>query len=359
MEEIVLNLHIHSTYSDGSGNFHEIAQAALSAELDAVIVTDHNLLLKGKDALYYRNGKRMLLLVGEEVHDMQGSPGNHLLILNYPKEIAHLASNMQLLINEANHQNAITILAHPYESEIKAFNVRAFGWDQWEVKGFTGIEIFNQMSEFKNRSRNLFALLLNALFPKRFLTEANPKALAKWDELLNAGHRVFAYTGSDAHQSRFKFGPIKLTLFPYLTHFSALNTHAYLPQPLTGELEQDRSLIYIALKKGKFHIGLDWVYPTKGFEFKADYEGGSAYSGDQLIMNQSATIKINLPVQAIVHLLRNGEVIGKWDRRVSIAHTITTAGVYRVECYFPVQGSLAGWIYSNPIFVYKGKNDGQ
>lgn len=75
------------------------------------------------------------------------------------------------------------------------------------------------------------------------------------------------------------------------------------------------------------------------------------------MLSQSATIKINTPVIAIVNLIRNGEVIGTWDNRASIAHTITSPGVYRVECQLPVRGRLCGWIYSNPIFVYKGKND--
>ena len=35
-------IHVHSVYSDGTGDFYEIAKAAKKADLDWVIVTDHN-----------------------------------------------------------------------------------------------------------------------------------------------------------------------------------------------------------------------------------------------------------------------------------------------------------------------------
>jgi predicted metal-dependent phosphoesterase TrpH len=42
MHEIVVNLHIHTLYSDGTGLHGDIARAALRCGLDSVIVTDHN-----------------------------------------------------------------------------------------------------------------------------------------------------------------------------------------------------------------------------------------------------------------------------------------------------------------------------
>jgi len=47
MHEIVVNLHMHTRYSDGSGTHKDIAQAAIKTGLDAVIVTDHNVLVQG------------------------------------------------------------------------------------------------------------------------------------------------------------------------------------------------------------------------------------------------------------------------------------------------------------------------
>ena len=55
MHEIVVNLHMHTRYSDGSGTHKDIAEAAMQTGLDAVIVTDHNVLVLGVEG-YYRFG---------------------------------------------------------------------------------------------------------------------------------------------------------------------------------------------------------------------------------------------------------------------------------------------------------------
>ena len=54
MHEIIVNLHMHTRYSDGSGTHKDIAEAAMKTGLDAVIVTDHNVLVQGLEG-YYRS----------------------------------------------------------------------------------------------------------------------------------------------------------------------------------------------------------------------------------------------------------------------------------------------------------------
>jgi len=55
MNEAIINLHMHTRYSDGFGSHQEIAQAAMVAGLDAVIVTDHNVWIDGPEG-YYQDG---------------------------------------------------------------------------------------------------------------------------------------------------------------------------------------------------------------------------------------------------------------------------------------------------------------
>jgi len=59
----------------------DIAQAAIQCGLDAVIVTDHNVLVRGFES-YFKNGShRVLMLIGEEIHDQFRNPQkNHLLV---------------------------------------------------------------------------------------------------------------------------------------------------------------------------------------------------------------------------------------------------------------------------------------
>ena len=51
MHEYIVNLHMHTPYSDGKGTHQEIAKAALHAGLDVVIVTDHNVWVNGPEGL--------------------------------------------------------------------------------------------------------------------------------------------------------------------------------------------------------------------------------------------------------------------------------------------------------------------
>ena len=70
MYEYIVNLHMHSLFSDGTGTHAEIAQAAYQAGIDAVIVTDHNLFIEEFDRYWIytegANTQRVLMIVGEE-----------------------------------------------------------------------------------------------------------------------------------------------------------------------------------------------------------------------------------------------------------------------------------------------------
>jgi predicted metal-dependent phosphoesterase TrpH len=74
MHELVINLHMHTTYSDGSGSHADLAQAALRCGLDAIIVTDHNIWVNGPEDYYHLEGRDLLLMVGEEIHDPARQP---------------------------------------------------------------------------------------------------------------------------------------------------------------------------------------------------------------------------------------------------------------------------------------------
>ena len=76
MHEIIVNLHMHTRYSDGSGTHKDIAHAAMKTGVDVVIVTDHTVLVQGVEGYYRIHPRRVLLLVGEEIHDQDRDPGS-------------------------------------------------------------------------------------------------------------------------------------------------------------------------------------------------------------------------------------------------------------------------------------------
>ena len=140
MHEIVLNLHVHTRYSDGSGSHRDIAAAALKAGLDAVIVTDHNVLVRNLDGYVGLDGRKLLMLIGEEVHDRDLDPQkNHLLVLGARTELAHLAADSEILIKAVRDAGGLSFIAHMTDPSARAFGEPDISWEDWTVEGFTGL----------------------------------------------------------------------------------------------------------------------------------------------------------------------------------------------------------------------------
>jgi hypothetical protein len=175
--------------------------------------------------------------------------------------------------------------------------------------------------------------------------------LAKWDELLNAGRRVVAVGGSDAHQLPGRLGPFRKTIFPYRRHFESVNTHVLLPEPLAGIEDDDERAVYGALAAGHAFIGNDLPEKTHGFRFKGQAEAGDFLMGDEVKLGAGATLQIHLPRPAECILLRDGRPYRTWTDREAMVVNVGEQGVYRVECYLPYRGRRRGWIFSNPVYI--------
>ncbi len=360
MHELVCNLHIHSIYSDGTGSYNQIADQAIQSNLDVVIITDHNIRVGGVEKYYHKNGRKLLLLTGEEVHDPDRMPQkNHTLVIGCEEELAQYAANPQILIDQVNQHGGMTFLAHPYEYDLPLFNETAITWENWEVKGFNGLELWNGFSEFKTVVKNFRQALYYAFFPELIPHRPLPQAVAKWDELLSQGLKVFAVGGSDSHALNYKKGLIHKTIFPYRYHFSTINTHLLLSEPLTGNLDEDKRLVYSSLKNGSCFIGNDLSFPTRGFTFTAENEDEMISMGEELTLNRGATIRINLPRPAKLRLIHNGLTLQTMANSDRMICPVAEPGFYRVEAYLDYSGQPRGWIFSNPIFLHHKRKPGR
>lgn len=352
MHELVCNLHIHSTYSDGTGSYSHIADQAIQSNLDVVIITDHNIKVNGVEKYYHKNGRKLLLLTGEEVHDPDRIPQkSHALVIGCEEEVSQLAPNPQVLIDYVNRAGGSTFLAHPYEYELPLFNETAITWENWEVGGFTGLELWNGFSEFKTVVSSFRQALFYAFFPELIPHRPLPQMIAKWDELLLKGQKVFAVGGSDSHALDYKKGLIRKTIFPYRYHFSTINTHLLLSRPLTNNVNVDKGIVYDSLKNGSCFIGNDLPFPARGFTFTAETDDELVTMGKDLDLKQGATIRINLPRPAELRLVHNGVTVQNMDNSDRMLFTVTEPGFYRVEAYLEYAGESRGWIFSNPIFL--------
>jgi hypothetical protein len=353
MQELVVNLHMHTPYSDGHGTHAEIAQAALRAGLDVVITTDHNVLVVGPED-YYREGNRlMLLLVGEEIHDQARQPQkNHLLVFGIDRELAPLAWDPQRLIDAVRQAGGCAFLAHPVDPAAPAFHEPDISWVDWNVQGFNGIELWNGMSEFKSLLKSRLHAIYYAFNPGRVAHGPFPETLKRWDELHATGRRVCAVGGSDAHALPASLGPLRRTLFPYELHFRAINTHILTPKPLSGDLDADRQMVLTALSRGCSFIGYDLPSPTRGFRFSAQGMDQSAQMGDEISAKYGVTLQVHLPQQTECHLYRDGKIVKSWQKRENCTYITKDPGTYRVEVYREYLGKRRGWIFSNPIYVH-------
>ncbi len=352
MFEYIVNLHMHTPYSDGRGTHEEIAQAAIQAGIDVVIVTDHNVWVKGPEGYYGEGDQRLLMLVGEEVHDQARQPQkNHMLIFGADKELAPFAKDPQQLIDAAGEANGLTFIAHPRDPAAPAFGEDDLSWVDWDVKGYTGIELWNAMSEFKSLLKGKLPAIYYAYNPASVAHGPFDEVLQKWDELLAAGQRVVAVGGSDAHAMIGRLGPLTRVLFPYEFHFRAVNTHIYTPEPFDGDAARDSRLVIDALRQGHAFVGYDLPAATRGFRFTAQGLGAEAWAGDEISAASGVTLQIKLPIRAECHLLKDGEIIKSWQEREACTYITTEPGVYRVEAFLFFRGKRRGWIYSNPIYV--------
>jgi hypothetical protein len=352
MHEIVINLHMHTPYSDGTGMHEDIAQAAMRAGLDAVIVTDHNILVKGPQE-YYQNGERkVLLLTGEEIHDTTREPQkNHLLVFGAGRELASQASDPQNLLDAVRQSGGLAFIAHPDDPEALVVHQTDISWVDWQVRGYTGIELWNGFSEYKSRIKSKLHAIFYAFLPWFIAQGPLPQTLQRWDELLANGQTVVAIGGSDAHALHLHLGPIRRTVFPYEFHFHSVNTHVYLPEELSGDLKVDSSRILEALRQGRAFIGYDLPAPTRGFRFTAKGEGDLVYPGGSLEINHGVTFQVRLPQAAECCLIKDGQTVKTWRQKTILTHITNQPGVYRVEAFVNYLGSRRGWIYSNPIYL--------
>ena len=351
MEEIIINLHMHTRYSDGSGSHQDIAEAALKCGLDAVIVTDHNVLPRSFEGYFKDGNKKVLMLIGEEVHDQGRDPEkNHLLVFGAEKDVATFAYDPQTLIQAVREAGGLAFIAHLDDPAAPAFGETDISWVDWRVTGYTGIELWNGLSELKTVIPTKLHAVFHAFFPEFIAHHPTPATLRKWDELLANG-RVVAIGGSDAHANEMHLGPFRRVIFPYEFHFKTINTHILLPGPLTGEVNADKKMIYEALSKGNCFVGYDLPASTRGFHFTAQGHDVDAIMGDEIPAKGGITLQVRTPSPADIRLLKNGEVIQTWKKQSIAAYITSEPGVYRVEAYQRYLGRKRGWIFSNPIYV--------
>ena len=341
------NVHMHTPLSDGTRGHRELGRIASEADLDFIVITDHNVYRSGFEGWM----DETLVLVGEEIHDTDRHPqSSHTLCFGIQEDVVAHGADPGALIGAVASQGGFTFLAHPFERDVAEFLPEPnISWRDWDVEGYAGIELWNYMSEFKSVLKNKAHAVLYAYAPDLAITGPYPETLQKWDELLKE-RRVAALGGSDAHGTVYHIGPLSRAVQPYSYLFRCINTHVLGDEALNGDLEHDKAVIYAALRMGRSFLGYERPGQIAGFSFFARSGSSEATMGETLPFRDRVGLRVSAPQRARLRLLRDGQLVAQTVGRhlVSMNHT---PGVYRVEAYRRHAGRERGWIFSNPIYV--------
>jgi hypothetical protein len=331
VHDLTCVVHVHSTYSDGSGSVPQIARAASRARVDVVLLTDHDTLeakRRGEERWY----DDVLVLVGEEVSP---TDRDHYLAFGIDKEINRLLSGPEIC-EAVTAAGGFGFAAHPFSRGSERF--RRPGIRFGDPDRLDGIELWSFLNDTGERVRGFRDLARMIVTPQRAIGGPPADNLREWDRLCHA-RRVVAIGGLDAHQFGIRVaGRVPLRLMGYKRAFRQLHTHVLTLGAPRRELEHDRALVYEALREGRCYIANDQVADARGFEF--------SHMGEELAFERGLTLHARTPQPAHIRLLRDGEQVAE-THASELNHSIELHGVYRVEV------ALLGrpWIFSNPAYI--------
>lgn len=346
---------MHTVFSDGQATHREIYKAAGEAGLDFVVITDHNVWAGGLEGIHQTSNGPLLVLIGEEVHHVRRQPqANHCLVIGADRPMAPFAADPQTLVDEVRRAGGYTFLAHPHDQAVRPLGEPDYGWKDWDIHGFAGLELWNYMSSFKESTMPLWRLIPSIFWPDRWLRSPHPDTVNKWDNLLMDNRRVSVVGGTDAHGFIRKVGPFRLELFPYNHLFQTINTHLVVDEPLSGDFEVDQRIVTQAVGQGRSWVGYDLLHPSRGFRFSAKGQNRGTM-GDTVIFQDRATLQVFSPTKAHIDLVFQGEVIATERKSASLLAEVTQPGAYRVVCYVPYRGRQRAWIFSNPIYLVQSR----
>ncbi|MFO8011857.1 MAG: CehA/McbA family metallohydrolase [Phycisphaerae bacterium] len=342
MHERIGAIHLHSVYSDGSETLREIIAAAARAGLDYLVVTDHDTRRAADDGWQgWHDG--VLVVVGVEVSCRHRT---HVVVLGDADARGLRLKPLRRVLFDLTRQGAWPFVAHAHPAHIMGISLKAGPLHEWEVPGFTGVELWSLMHDVCD---GLTPWRIPS-FPytwRRRIRGPHPDTVAHWDRITQ--DRRFVAIGSlDNHAVAVPV--VGHRILPYEEVFRALRTHVLVDEAAGDETAADASdRLLRAIVAGRCFIALDETAEARGFHFEGRCEAG----GDLLAMGEERTwtgpvhLAVRSPHAARLLLRRNGEVVAETDGADALDHRAEGPGVYRAEAH------LAGlpWVYTNPIYL--------
>ncbi len=342
------SIHFHSEYSyDGRASIAEIVKAAGENNIDFLMLTDHSTLQAKEDGLEGWHGDT-LLIVGEEI----APRFNHYLAFGTDKPTIvgkDEEGDPQVYIDTVREQGGIGFISHPDHQGTEMFHVKHFPWLDWTVSGYTGIGIWDFMTDWQFFLRGYLSGLIGYLFPAYVLRGPKRVTLDRWDSL-NRNSRVVGIGELDNHDSFEKVLGMGFSVFPFSRAFKFIRTHLLTESPLVQDNGKDQEALLSALKGGRAYAALEYFCEAKGFSFIIADSIKEATMGDEFLLDGNALLRVEIPEKGKICVVRDGVPFGDAVGRVK-EYEIRKKGVYRIEVYLKHLGKYRPWIFSNPVYV--------
>ncbi|MGE5352941.1 MAG: PHP domain-containing protein [Acidobacteriota bacterium] len=347
MVEYVGAIHIHSVFSDGSGEVAQIAALADEAGLDFIILTDHNTLRALKEG-YEKWYGRTLLLAGCEINDKENK--NHYLAFNIPETFSTRLPAREI-VRKVRDAGGIGFIAHPHEKRTSMREHPPYPWTEWDTEDFTGIEIWNHMSEWMEglTEENKYQWFMH---PLRSIVAPQAETLELWDRL-NTQRRVVGIGGVDAHAHKVNLlGFFEVEVFPYKVLFKSIRTHILAYEKIENDgtpesVLKARNVIYEALRAGRCFVANYYHADASGFRFFAESGNRIFQMGEEVPLGDNTRLRVLLPnLSGEIRLIKNGSLYDRVENIDAEFH-IAEPGAYRVEVYLEKKA----WIFSNHIRI--------
>lgn len=332
--------HMHTTESDGTKTIEEVAAIGRDVGLDFMMFTDHMTLSNreaGKEGFYGDT----LVVVGYEHNDMDDH--HHYLLFETPKVYPETMTAKEYVAAGAD-DNSIGIMAHPDEIRDRLKEYPPYPWHDWSVEGFTGIELWNQMSEWMEKLTKYNKLAMS-LSPRKSMVGPTERILRKWDEL-NMVRKCVGLAGVDAHAFPIPVGPFTIEIFPYKVHFRCLRTHVLLPEPMSTDFQTAKDQLYSAIRDCRLYSSNMRWGAADGFEYYAQNATEKVCCGGRLTSAKDAILHARLPSPADIRIIHNGQKALEVTTS-SLQYRIPEAGIYRLEAW----KGKRGWVFTNHIRV--------
>ena len=344
-------IHLHSAYSfDGRAPITAILDAARQGGIDVLMLTDHSTLRAREDGFeVWHDG--ILLIVGEEI----APRFNHYLGFGHRQAIACAEAEKepdlppQAYIDRVRAGGGMGFIAHPDHTGTPLFHVKHYTWTDWSVTGYTGMGIWDFMTDWQNSLTGRIRAILSYAFPALFLRGPSPATLERWDRLTQE-RRVVGIGELDNHDSLWRSWEIPIPVFPFSRVFGLIRTHILLDEPLSGDGRADIATILSALSRGRVYVSFDHFRPAHGFSLILAEEGRKVTMGDEFILHRSAELRALFPHRARIRLIRSGKLFRQYTAK-ELCVTLHEPGVYRVEADLMAFGRYRPWIFSNPIYI--------